>query len=308
LPQVSWQGDGRNYGEKVSHKLPLSATFAGLAVSFLFLALSVVRIVPANAIGIPVTFGSVGGEMSSGLKITTPFTKIRTFSTRLQELTLQDKDSGEREDAIAVRGSDGYEMRVGVTVRYKVKSESAVALFRRVGSMDGIRDRIVKPEVNEAIRIVFATYTAEDGYSLKRTEVSELANQTIRDRLAPYGLELDAVLIRNVDPDATLKTAIAERSAARERSLQAKLEQEKQVTEAETRKQVAERDASAAVTKADGEARAKVIGAEAEANSNKLVAASLSTVLNDYIRAQALGKANTIYVPADSTLLIGSTK
>lgn len=296
----------RSYREDgVEQKIPIFLPVIGFFIAFTFFIFSVVRVVPANSVGIPVTFGSVGGELSPGLKIVSPFTSIRTFSTRLQELSMQDKDNGEAGDAITVRGSDGYEMRVAVTVRYKVLQESAVPLFRRVGSMDGIRDRIVKPEVSEAIRIVFADYTAEDGYSLKRTEVSADANEIIRARLAPYGLELDAVLIRNVDPNQNLKTAIDERSAARERALQAKLEQEKQVTEAETRKQVAERDAAAAITAADGQAKARVIGATAEADANKLITASLSVLLNDYIRAQALSSAETIYIPSDSSLLIG---
>lgn len=269
--------------------------------------LASVRIVPANSVGIPVTFGSIGTQMGSGLKIVNPFTEIKTFSTRLQESTMIDdpfEGDRNRQDAIEVRGSDGYEMRVDVTVRYKVRQDSASELFRRVGSMDGIRDRIVRPEVREAIRVVFANYTSEEGYSVAREKVSADANRIIRERLTPYGLELDAVLIRNVNPDDTLKKAIADRSAARERSLQAELEQKRQITEAETRKQVAERDATAAVTKAEGEAKARVITAEAEAESNRKVAASVSAALSDYIRAQALSKAQTIYVPSDTTLFL----
>jgi regulator of protease activity HflC (stomatin/prohibitin superfamily) len=283
----------------------LVGLFGLLAPVFVFLAC--IRIVPANSVGIPVTFGSIGTQMGSGLKIVNPFTDIKTFSTRLQESTMIDNPSeGDRfsADAIEVRGNDGYEMRVDVTVRYKVRQESASELFRRVGSMDGIRDRIVRPEVREAIRIVFATYSAEEGYSVKREQISRESTALIKARLEPYGLDLDAVLVRNVNPDATLKQAIADRSAARERALQAELEQKRQITEAETRKQVAERDAISAVTKADGEAKARVITAEAEATSNLKVAASVSSVLNDYIRAQALSKATTIYVPADATLFL----
>lgn len=296
--RLSWTDRG------TTTQVPGVFVIAGIGIGVLCLFGSVIRIVPANAVGIPVTFGSVGGEMNSGLQITTPFTQIRTFSTRLQELTLGDKDNGEREDAIEVRGSDGYVMRVGVTVRYKVKQESAVPLFRRVGSMDGIRDRIVRPEVNEAVRVVFANYTAEDGYSIKRTEVSADINDLIRQRLEAYGLELDAVLVRNVDPDSTLKEAIAARSAARERSLQAKLEQEKQVTEAETRKQVAQRDAEAIVTKAEGEAQVRIIDGQARKQSITDITGSLTAVYVDYVRAQALSSANTIYVPTDSTIMI----
>ncbi|MGD9794091.1 MAG: prohibitin family protein, partial [Acidimicrobiia bacterium] len=180
---------------------------------------STVRIVPANSVGVPTTFGAIGDRLEPGFHFTNPFTEVHTFSTRLQNsdmLAVVDEGDRNRDDSIEVRGSDGYQMNVDVTVRYSVESDSASALFKRVGSMDGIRDKIVRPEVREAVREVFGKYTSEDGYSTGRGEVSIDINADVKDRLARYGLLLDRVDIRNVNPEERLRTAIGDRASARE--------------------------------------------------------------------------------------------
>lgn len=279
----------------------------GLGALFvLFGFWSMVRIVPANSVGIPTTFGSIGQPMGSGFHFTAPWTKVHKFSTRIQESSMLSSGEGEkgRADSISVRGSDGYEMWVDVTIRYKIDENVADQLFRRVGSMDGIKDRLVRPEVRESVRIVFADHTAEEGYSIGRAQIANDFNDDLRTRLQKYGIDLDSAVIRSVDPEQSLSGAIADRSAARERTLQAKIEQEKQVTEAETRKQVAERDATAKVTAAQGDADARRIAAQGESDANAKVSASLTPQIlqQDYI--DALREAGAIYVPSTGEILL----
>lgn len=268
----------------------------GLLGGLLFLALACVRIVPANTVGIPTTFGAIGSPVRPGLKLVTPFTEVNTFSTRLQESTmLADVGEGDRkkEDSIEVRGSDGYAMNVDLTIRFAVRPDAASTLYRRVGDMAGIRDRIVRPETREGVRVVFGNFTAEEGYTAKREQISAEVNQVMQKRLEPYGLDLDQVNVRNVNPEESLRKAIGDRAAARERANQAQIEQQKQVTEAETRKQVAERDA-----------QARQISAQAEAEANAKIAASLTDPLLRKLYFEALAKGNTIYVPNDGSVII----
>ena len=119
----------------------------------------------------------------------------------------------------------------------------------------------------------------------------------MRKRLEPYGLDLDLDLdqvnIRNVNPEESLRKAIGDRAAARERANQAQIEQQKQVTEAETRRQVAERDA-----------QARQISAQAEADANAKISASLTDPLLRKLYFEALAKGNTIYVPNDGSVIV----
>lgn len=279
-----------------------------LFLAVLGIGTSVIRVVPANSVGIPVNFGSIGKPMGSGPRFTAPWTKIHNFSTRLQELSMLSKGEGgtDKSEAISVRGSDGYEMFVDSTIRYYVDQKVANDLFKRVGSMEGVRDRIVLPEVREGIRIIFARYTAEEGYSIQREKIAGDVTLLLRERLAPYGVNLDSALIRSVDPEPKLTQAIGDRAAARERALQAEIEQRKLVTESETRKQVAERDATAAVTKAQGQADAQRISAQGEADANTKISASLTDDLIRMAYTEAL-KAGTVFVvPDGASFILGS--
>lgn len=199
--------------------------------------------------------------------------------------------SGDRQknDAIEVRGSDGYAMQVDITIRYAVRTEAASNLYRRVGNMDGIRDRIVRPETREGVRLVFARFTAEEGYSGAREKISSEINDVMEERLDPYGLDLDQVNVRNVNPEESLRKAIAERAAARESAEKEKIVQDQAFTAAEGKKRVATEEAAA-----------RQIAAQSEADANAKVNASLTTNVLEARRIEALGKANTIYVPSDA--------
>lgn len=279
------------------HRVVRGFSVGAILLGVVVVVLSTMRVVPANTVGIPTEFGSIGSPKSSGFHIVTPWTKINTFSTRVQETSMLDVvDEGDKmsADAVEVRGSDGYSMRVDITVRYFIKPAAASDLYRLVGSMDGIRDRLVRPEVRESVRVIFANYTAEEGYSSERVAIRGLIEQDLKVRLDRYGLTMDAVNVRNVNPDPVLAQAISDRAAARERALQAEITQKQQVTEAETRRKVAETDA-----------QSQIIAAQAQADANKILNASLTAELLELRRIEALEKANTVYVPVDTSVIVG---
>lgn len=274
------------------------ATFASLILGMLFIMWSTVRIVPANAVGIPTEVGKIQEPINSGFHLVKPWTKINTFSTRVQELSmLRAEDEGDKtkDDSIEVRGSDGYKMNVDITIRYFINPASAAKLFRLYGSEDGIKQGVVRPEARESVRIAFAKFTSEEGYTNKREPISADVFADIQKRIAKYGLTLDTVNIRNVAPDKTLADAISNRAAAREKSLQAEIEQQRLETEAQTRLNVAITDAETAREKAAGEADANVILAD-----------SVTPELLELKRLEALAQANTIYVPDNAQILVGA--
>lgn len=273
-----------------------------LGLGLLLIVWSTVRVVPANHVGIPTEFGSIGNPLNSGFQFTTPWTDITKFSTRMQELSMLgaaddptvNNDDG-RGDSIEVRGSDGYVMWSDVTVRYFIEGDSASDLFRLVGSEDGVKERLVRPEVREAVRVEFAKWTAEQGYTSERDAIREAIFADLEVRLARYGLRLDSVAVRNVAPDPVLANAISERAAARERALQATIQQGTDLTLAETRKLVAETDAAA-----------KVAAAQGEADANRILAASITDEILMLKRIEALRDANTVYVPDGTQILVAA--
>ena len=277
----------------VSKLVSLGALATIVLGAVLFLS-SFVRVVPANTVGIPTTFGKVGAPFNSGFHITEPWTEITEFSTRTQELSmLRAPDEGDlaKDDSVTVIAKGGGSMSVDVTVRFSLAQDKAADLFKQAGTLDLVKDRFVRPETREVVRDIFGGFTAEEGYSTERAKIAKAITDDLRARLNARGILVDSVNIREVQPEAKVLEAINGILQSRNEAARALEDQKKQVTEAETRKQVAELDKDSAVTKAEAEAAAVTISAEAEAGANQKIAASLTPELLELMKAQACAEA-----------------
>ncbi|MFF0445842.1 prohibitin family protein [Streptomyces sp. NPDC004609] len=244
----------------------LAALTAGLFVGIS----SCVHVISAYEVGVPVTFGKVGSPMTPGLNLTSPFTNVTTFSTRPVDLNLSDKD------VVEVRSQQGGVMQVEVTVKWAVTPAKAVELYRLAGSEDAIQQRLVFPDSREIIRNVFARHTSEEGYSSAREKINNEIGQLIKERLAPRGIDVTTVNLRNVKPSEQLQDQI-------DRKIQ--------------QQQATERATEAART-ATAEAERRRIEAEGIAKANKILSNSLSdkVLMNQCIEAYREAAAkNPVY-------------
>lgn len=251
---------------------------------------SSVRIVAATDVGIPVTLGKIGSPLDPGVHFTLPWTQVTAFSTRFQEsLMTKDATQGDRTvpDQVTVLSSEGGRLDLDVTVRYAVDPARASDLYKKVGSMIGIRDRIVRPDARSRIRDVYSRYTAEQAYSLKRELVGADAEQAVRIALAKKGISLDALRIRDISLEPALAKEIGAKLEAKQATERALIEQQRDKTKADTRLKVATIDASARVASAKGEAEA-----------NNILNSSLTPELLKAREIEAIkGNPNTVLYP-----------
>ncbi|MEU7564547.1 prohibitin family protein [Streptomyces fradiae] len=240
----------------------LAGLFAGIA--------SCVHVVGAYEVGVPVTFGKVGTPMHPGVNVISPFTSVTSFSTRPVDLSLSDKD------VVEVRSSQGGVMYAELTVKWAVKPTKAVELYRLAGNEAAIQQRLVFPDSREIVRNVFARHTSEEGYTSAREKINAEIGQLIKERLAPRGIDVTTVNLRNVKPSEQLQDQI-------DRKIQ-----QQQATE---RAQEAARTATA-------EAERRRIEAEGIARANKILNDSLTdkVLLNQCIDAYKEAAAkNPVY-------------
>lgn len=266
------------------------AGFGVLALGAVLTIGSSVRLIGATDIGVPVTFGKVGSPLRSGIHLVAPWTEINSFSIRLQQSDMsQDTTSGDRTvaDGVEVLSSEGGRMVLDVTVRYSIDPAQAGTLFRTVGSMDGIRDRIVRPDVRSFLRDVYSRYAAEEGYASKREAVATLAEDGVKKQLAPRGITVDAVKVRNITLEPNLQTQITQKLEAKQAAERALIEQGQAQTQAETRRKVAETDA-----------QASVIAAKGQSEANTILSSSLTPELLKAKEIEAITKnGNTVLYP-----------
>jgi regulator of protease activity HflC (stomatin/prohibitin superfamily) len=269
-------------------------SIAALALGLFLLGSSLIRVVPANTVGVPTTLGKVGSPLSAGLHVTAPWTEITEFSTRTQELSmLRAADEGDKtkDDSVSIIAKGGGSMAVDVTVRFALALDQAGELFRQAGSLQLVKDRFVRPDAREVVRNVFGEYTAEEGYSIKRAEIATKITELLKPRLASRGIIVDSVNVRDVAPDTQQLAAINAILQSRNEANKALEDQKKQTTEAETRKQVAALDKQASVTKAEADAAAVGLAATAQAEANDKIAKSLTPELLDLEKTKACANA-----------------
>jgi regulator of protease activity HflC (stomatin/prohibitin superfamily) len=285
---------GRPALSRLGKQVGTLAAVGLLIVGLFSFGSSFLRVVPANSVGIPTTFGKVGSPLSSGIHVTAPWTEITPFSTRIQELSmLRAPDEGDKakDDSVTVIALGGGSMSVDVTVRFALANDKASELFRQAGTLQLVKDRFVRPDAREVIRNVFGQFTAEEGYSTKRAIIATKVTDELKPRLEARGILVDSVNIRDVAPDQQQLAAINAILQSRNEAAKALEDQKKQTTEAETRKQVASLDKQATVTKAEADAAAVTIAAQAQADANSKIAASLTPSLLDLEKTKACASA-----------------
>lgn len=218
---------------------------------------------------------------------------VKPFFNTLHPMSIQTQTM---QTALSAFSSDIQQVNTTVTLNYNIDKTNAVTLYREVGS--GYEKTLMAPRVQEDVKIVFSRYTAENlvqKRDLLSTEILEL----LQEYLAPYGINVTAVAIEDIDFTDAFTNAVEAKQVATQEKLTAQTQQERLTMEAEAQ---AERETIAAQAKAErdriaaeAEAYAIKTKAEAEAEANAKVAASLSDALIDYVRAQAWdGKLPTI--------------
>ncbi|WP_326779583.1 prohibitin family protein [Streptomyces longwoodensis] len=247
----------------------LGAVLSGVA-GLLAVAFACVHVVSAYEVGVPVTFGTIGTPLRSGVHFKSPFTDVTSFSTRPVDLDLNGKD------VVEVRSSQGGVLYADVTIKWAVAPAKAVELYRLAGSEEAVEQRLVLPDAREIIRNVFAKHTSEEGYASAREQIGSEIARLVKERLAPRGIDVTTVNLRNVRPSDRLQEQIDK-----------KIQQE----------QATERATEAART-AKAEAERKRIEAEGIAAANKILERSLSdkVLYNQCLEAyKEAAKANPVY-------------
>ncbi|WP_105975147.1 prohibitin family protein [Streptomyces geranii] len=262
----------------------LSAVAAVLAGIF-----ACVHVVRAYEVGVPVTFGKIGKPLNSGIQFKSPFTDVTSFSTRPVDLNFYGKD------VVEVRSSQGGVLYAEFTIKWSVVPAKAVELYRLAGSEEAVEERLVVPDSREIIRNVFAKHTSEEGYASAREQIGSEVAALVKERLAPRGIDITIVNLRNVKPSDKLQEQI-------DKKIQQEQDTERAVEAARTAKAEAER---------------KRIEAEGIARANEILAKSLSdkVLYNQCLEAyKEAAKYNAVYaVPcgtdANGTpVIVDSTK
>lgn len=223
-----------------------------------------------------VLFRRFGGGLQAdkiytqGFHVIAPWNNMIVYDVRLQESY----------EKMSVLSKNGLTIDLELSYRYQPDQDKIGYLHNEIGA--NYLESILKPEIRSATREVIGKYLPEELYSTKREDIQDEIFQRTLESVAKKHLELDAVLIREVSLPEKLKAAIEQKLEEEQLALQFEFKLERERKEAER----------------------KIIEAQAKADANQILNASLTDkILKDKGIEATLELANS---PNSKVIVIGS--
>ena len=138
----------------------LVVTIGGVVA--LWLVSTMITIVPAGSVGVPVTLGHAGSPLGQGFHITPPLTSLKTMSARTTAYTMVAAfgEGKKSDDSVEVLGSDGASGSVDSTVLFRLEADQATNVYNELG-LDYVTT-LIRPSARTCIRSVFTDFTMVD--------------------------------------------------------------------------------------------------------------------------------------------------
>lgn len=217
-------------------------------------------IVDPGHTGVVVTMGKVNqGTLQEGMHFKIPFIQqIVKIDNRIRKLEVNTE----------AFSKDLQSVNTVLAINYRVDTAKSDSIYKNIGA--DYESVLVTPAVNEVLKAITATYTAEESVT-NRQLISDGLVTGLNEKLNDIGLYVTDVNIIDFDFSDAFITAIEEKQVAQQ-----------QLLKAETEKKTA-------ITNAQAEAESLKIKAEGEAEANKTISKSLT---NEVIENKKIEKWN----------------
>jgi len=171
--------------------LVLVVTIAGVGYSML-------HIVSAGSVLVPITLGDAQTQQGRGLRVTLPWpiTQVVSMSVQTQSYTMSQTPQKGTDAAVLVLGSDGASGTVDATVQYRLNPAQATTVYTQLGRSFG--PKFVQPVSRACVRAEFENYPMIDAATIDALAVSDGIAACIRSAIQPAGIQMRAFQMRQV--------------------------------------------------------------------------------------------------------------
>jgi regulator of protease activity HflC (stomatin/prohibitin superfamily) len=250
---------------------------AGALVALLLVPSMFIYINPGN---VGIVIHKMGGgvdrtPLGQGLHMRNPITTgIEEYPIFMQTLVLT-RGSGEgsaNNDEINVNSVEGQPVSLDVSLSFELdptKTPNLYTTFRT--DIGAIQHGYVKQSIRQALQEVLGSEPIADMLGPKKAEVVARTQQLIAARLAPYGFLVKQFTINEVRAPAEVMSAINTKNVMQQQALTAQNELQKNMY-----------NAQGDSIRASGRAKAILTEAQAQAEANRLLAASITPTLVQY--------------------------
>ena len=221
-----------NYGKVVDtggNPVLYLAIAAVVGVLLLILLISSVTTVSTGHVGVLTLFGRVTPDvLPEGIHLINPLKSVQEMSIQTQQI----------KETASVPSSEGLVMGLDTSLIFKLDHTKAAVVLQ--GIQPPYETTLVEPTLRSAIRSVTAAHTANTLYSGAREQVAAQIQSELERELAPRGIVVEKVLLRDIQLPATLRASIELKQQAEQESLAMSFRLQKEKQEADRKRIEAE--------------------------------------------------------------------
>jgi len=182
-----------------------SAAVVLLCAVGLVVALSSTSCVRTGHVGVVTMFGRVTGQtLGEGLHLVNPAATVTQLNIKTQEL----------KEHASVPSKEGLIMGVEASILYHLDASQAAAVYQKVGT--NYAEVLLVPTFRSGIRAITAANTAATLYSDARESIARSILDDVARQVAPRGVVVENVLLRDLQLPETLKRAIEAKQQAQQ--------------------------------------------------------------------------------------------
>jgi len=197
----------------------------GILIVLFILLMASTTSIPTGNVGVLTLFSKVTGEtLGEGIHLVNPLKSVQKLSIQTQSV----------KESANVPSNEGLMLALDTSLLFHLDKSKAAEVYQSVGPE--YVEKVVEPMLRSEIRASTSAHTANALY----TNARELVQQQIQDRLtkqlAPHGVIVENVLLRDVQLPAMLKGSIEAKQQAEQDALRMNFILQKEKQEAERKR------------------------------------------------------------------------
>lgn len=188
--------------------------------------------------------GEVQGEiLEPGLKAKAPWQDALTYDIRNQQVIFASPTGegaqGVNGPQITIQDKEGVSANIDITVRYSIKPDAVVDVYKRYGSQENFISRFIENDIRAGVRTIPAKYGTLELLN-NRAQVEQEITAYLEERWDKAGVRVETVSLQEIRYPEDVQQRFAEAQNARTEVEKANAELEANRVKAESNRVLAE--------------------------------------------------------------------
>ena len=197
----------------------------GILLVMIIVLLASTTSIPTGNVGVLTLFGRVTGEtLPEGIHLINPLKSVQKLSVQTQSL----------KESANVPSNEGLILALDTSLLFRLDKSKAAYVYQTMG--EPYVEKVVEPTLRAAIRAATSAHSANALYTNARELVQAQIQDELTKELAPRGVIVENVLLRDVQLPAMLKGSIEAKQQAEQDALRMSFILQKEKQEAERKR------------------------------------------------------------------------